>query len=384
MPFHKLFLLFAAAGALAAAELSVVEEIVAKVNGDIITRTELERSRAAAAAELKQRGTTGAAADAALKEREENILRDRIDALLLIQKGKEIGINVDPDVSKQLAELQKMSQIADPEKFQQFVREQTGKLFEDYKQEMRDQFLTQRVIRQEVGRLINIPRSEMLEYYEKHKGEFMREDRVFLSEIFISTAGKDAAGAAAAEKKANDLVARARKGERFGDLAKDNSDSTTKEDFGQLGGFKQEDLKKELIDLLWKADRGFVTDPIKQAEPQGFLILRVDEHHKPGQATFEEVENLVTEKLYMPRFTPKIREFLTQLRQDAFLEIKEGYVDSAAAPGKDTSWSDPAQLRPETVTKEEVAAQTRRRRLLWLIPIPGTSTEAKGDSSSQD
>jgi parvulin-like peptidyl-prolyl isomerase len=386
MSFHKLFLLFAAAGALAAADLSVVEEIVAKVNGDIITRTELERSRAAMAAELKQRGTTGAAAERAFKEREANILRDRIDELLLIQKGKEIGINVDPDVSRQLAELQKMSQIADPEKFQQFVREQTGKLFEDYKQDMRNQFLTQRVIRQEVGRLINIPRAEMLAYYEQHKSEFMREDRVFLSEIFVSTAGKDAAGAAAAEKKANDLVARARKGERFADLAKENSDSATKEDYGQLGvgGFKQEDLKKELSDMLWTVDRGYVTDPIKQTEPQGFLILRVDEHHKPGQATFEEVENQVMEKLYMPRFQPKVREFLTQLRQDAYLEIKEGYVDSAAAPGKNTAWSDPAQLRPETVTKEEVAAQTRRKRLLWLIPIPGTSTEAKGDSSSQD
>lgn len=91
------------------------------------------------------------------------------------------------------------------------------------------------------------------------------------------------------------------------------------------------------------------------------------------------------EKLYMPVFQPKIREYLTQLRQEAFLEIKAGYVDTGAAPGKSTKWTDPAQLKPETVTKEEVASQTRNKRLLWLIPIPGTSTSTKpqpGTSSS--
>jgi hypothetical protein len=78
-----------------------------------------------------------------------------------------------------------------------------------------------------------------------------------------------------------------------------------------------------------------------------------------------------------------LREYLTKLRMDAFLEIRDGYVDTGAAPGKDTSWKDPAQLKPETVTKEEVAAQTRRRRLLWVIPIPGTTRPAKTTSSSK-
>ena len=76
-------------------------------------------------------------------------------------------------------------------------------------------------------------------------------------------------------------------------------------------------------------------------------------------------------------FQPQVREYLTKLRHEAFLEIKPGYVDTGAAPGKNTAWTDPAQLKPETVTKEEVAAQTRRRRLLWMVPIPGTQTSPK-------
>ncbi|MEZ5352618.1 MAG: peptidylprolyl isomerase [Bryobacteraceae bacterium] len=368
---------------LGAAEIGVVEEIVAKVNSEIVTRSELEKSKAAIAAELKQRGVTGPQAEEARKEREANVLRDRIDQLLLIQKGKELGINVDGDVSRQMAELQKVSGIADPEKFQQYVKEQTGMLYEDYKLEMSNQLLTQRVVRQEVGRLINIPRADLLAYYEEHKTEFVRKDQVFLSEIFLSTAGKDDEGEAAIAKKAADLVARARKGEKFGEMASANSDSTTKESYGQLGGFEKDDLKKELIDLVWEQERGFVTDPVKQTDPPGYLILRVDERHRPGQALFEEVENQITERLYMPIFQPKIREYLTALRQDAFLEIKEGYVDAASAPGKVTAWSDPAALRPETVTKEEVALMPHRRRLLWMVPVPGTAKTVKGESSSQ-
>jgi len=93
------------------------------------------------------------------------------------------------------------------------------------------------------------------------------------------------------------------------------------------------------------------------------------------------VEGEIMNKLYMPRFQPRIREYLTTLREQAFLEIKPGYIDSGAAPGKDTAWKDPAQLKPETVTKEEVASQPRRKRLLWAIPIPGTSSS--GSSSSK-
>jgi hypothetical protein len=108
----------------------------------------------------------------------------------------------------------------------------------------------------------------------------------------------------------------------------------------------------------------------------------VDEHQKAGQAALEEVEQEIQEKLFSPRMGPEVRKYLTDLRQNAFLEIKPGWVDSGAAPGKDTTWTDPAQLRPETVTKAEVASQKRNKRLLGFIPVPGT-TETKSSSSSR-
>jgi parvulin-like peptidyl-prolyl isomerase len=361
-----------------AADLAVVEEIVAKCNGDIVTRGDLDRGRKQLIEGLRHEGLTGPNLEQALQEQEKNILRDRIDQLLLVQKGKDLNISVDSEVAKRLASIQKDSGIAEPEKFQDWVKEQAGMPFEDFKNDMKNDMLRQRVIRQEVGERVNIKHDEVEKYYNEHKSEFVREERLFLREIFISTDGKDAAGTAAAEKKAKDLVARARKGERFPEMARDNSESVSAKTMGELPPYKKGDLADNIQDQVWSQPKGYVTDPIRTGN--GFLILRVEDHQKAGQAEVSEVENEIMEKLYAPRMQPKVRDYLTELRKSAFLEIKADFVDSGAAPGKDTAWMDPAQLKPETITKAKVANQPKHKKLLWAIPVPGTSTGSTSSS----
>ena len=113
---------------------------------------------------------------------------------------------------------------------------------------------------------------------------------------------------------------------------------------------------------------------------QLILILKVEDRFEAGQASFEEVKSDIQEHLIEPKAKPKARIFLSRLREDAFLEIKEGYVDSGAVPGKDTRWKDVAQLKPQTITKEEVAAR-RRKHILWVIPAGyAKSTKTKSDA----
>ena len=371
--------LIAGASLCLAADVALVEEIVAKVNGDIITRGDLERARKQLEADLRQQGLPALTLQQTLEQREKDMLRDKIDQLLLQQKGKDLNINVDPELTKYVADLQRRSKIADPEKFQEYVKEQTGMPYEDFRADAKNGMLTQRVIRQEVSGKMNVSRDDVQKYYDQHKSEFVRQEQIYLREILVSTEGKNAAGIAAAEKKAKDLVARARKGERFPELARDNSDAVTAPNYGDLGGFKKGDLNKTIEDQVWERPKGYVTDPVRVEN--GFLVLKVDEHQKSGQADLAEVENEIMERIYAPKMQPAVREYLTKLRQDAFLEIKAGYIDSGAAPGKNTAWSDPAQLKPETVTKAEVVNKPRHKKLLWAVPIPGT--KAKDTSSSK-
>ncbi len=370
---------FAALG-LAADDLTVVDQIVAKVNGDIVSQDELQRSTRELAQELKAQGAIGTQFQQEFEKDQKEILCHRIDELLLIQKGKELNINVDSDVSKYMANIQRQSGITDPDKFHDYIRQQSGMSYEDFLAEQKNQALTREVIGQEVGRHINISDKEIEDYYNAHKADFVREEKVYLSEILISTQGKDAAGIAAAEKKAKQIASDASKGQRFTDLVRDNSDASTAKQGGELGGYKKGDLAKQFEDAVWNLPKGAVAQPIKIET--GFEILKVDDHTKAGLAPLADVRGEIENILYGPKMQPKVREYLTQLRRQAFLQIKPGFIDTGAAPGQNTAWQDPAQLKPETVTKAEVEQKMRHKRLLWVLPIPGTQTEVTGKSSS--
>jgi peptidyl-prolyl cis-trans isomerase SurA len=364
------------------AAVEVMDEIVCKANGDIITRTDLEKDRKQLENDLRTRaGLSGARLQDEIKKRMSDLLRNRIDQLLLVAKGKEMDLKVDTDVNKRMADLQRLSGMADPEKFQAYVKEQTGMSFEDYKAQEKNRLLTERVVGEEVSRKIQFKREDLEAYYNDHKDEFIREERVFLREILISTQGKDAAGIAAAEKKAKDLVVRARQGQKFPEMAQLNSDDPTAQDGGALDPYKKDEMRPEISAAVWDKEKGYVSDPINVGN--AFIILKVDDHPKAGLAGFEEVQLEVQNKLYQPRFEPAYRAYLTKLRQAAYLEIKPGYEDSGAAPGKDTTWVDPAQLKPDVVTKKQVLEESHKKRLLGVIPIPGTTASKTGTSSSR-
>jgi peptidyl-prolyl cis-trans isomerase SurA len=369
--------------ALYGADVSLMEEIICKVNGDIVTRGEMLHDKKMMETELRQQGLSGARLADALNDSSKNILREKIDQLLLVQKAKELDIKVDTELNKQLLDIQRTTKIVDPEQFQEYVREKTGTPYEDYKAELKNNLLREKVVREEISRKIMFKKDELEAYYHEHKDEFMRQERVFLREIFVSTDGKDAAGMAAAEKKAKDLVTRARKGERFAAMAQANSDAPNAAQGGEMPAFQKQDLKEELSKAIWNQSRGYVTDPIKVENPNGFAIFKVEEHQKAGLAEFEEVQYDVQDKLFRPKMVPALRDYETKLRAVAFLEIKPGWQDTGAAPGKDTTWSDPAQLKPDQVSKAEVAARGHRKKLLGLVPIPGTNTTSQGVSSSK-
>ena len=304
---------------------TVVEDVIVRVNDQIITRSDLERSELQLQQELQQ--TNASPDDAA--ERQKDLLRDKIDQQLLLSRGKDLGLNADAEVIRRLDEIRKQNHLDTMEDLEKAAKSQ-GVSFEDFKANIRDAVITQQVVRDEVGRRLQMSESQEKAYYEAHKKEFEQPEQVRLSEILIPTAAdaKDDV-VAQAQAKANDIAAKLQGGAKFEDLAKTYSGGQTAADGGDLGLFKRGALAKVLEDKTFDLKPGESTAPIRTR--QGFVILKVTEHNAAGVAPMKDVEPQIQEAMYMQAMQPALRAYLTKLREEAYIDIKPGFVDTGAS-----------------------------------------------------
>lgn len=308
---------------------TVIEEIVARINNDIVSRSDFQRSREQLLAELKQQ--SGADAAKQFAEREKDILRDLIDQQLLLQRAKDLGLSADTEVIKRLDEIRKQMNLESMEDLEKAAQQQ-GVSFEDFKQNIRNGILTQMVISREVGSKIQVTHEEVQRFYDEHQKDLEQPEQVKLSEILVSTSKTANAPdpVAAAEQKAQQLLDSIRKGARFEEVAKKSSDGPTADQGGDLGYFKRGALAKELEDKTFAMKTGDVSDVIRTK--QGFIILKVTAHQMAGVAPLKQVEPRVQETIYMQKLQPALRAYLTKLREDSYIDIKQGYLDTGASP----------------------------------------------------
>ena len=347
---------------------NIVEEIIARVNNQIITRSEYTREQDQLKQEVQQQDPANA--DKVIAERQKDVLRGLIDQQLLLDKGKDLGITADTELVKKLDEMRKQMNLDSMEELEKAATSQ-GVSYEDFKQNLRNQIITQQVIGKEVGSHLSITKEEEQKFYNDHKAELEQPEQIKLSEILVAMK-KPAANAAqkpasdtpnsaeeiaAAEAKANDLLAQIRKGASFEDIAIKNSDGPSAAQGGDLGYFKRGTLAKELEDKTFAMKAGEVTDVVRTK--QGFVILKVVEHHAAGIPSMKEIEPRLQDAIYMDKLQPALRAYLTKLREDAFIDIKPGYVDSGASPN---------QTKPvETATKEASAKKLKKKKKFGVI-----------------
>jgi peptidyl-prolyl cis-trans isomerase SurA len=304
----------------------VIEDILVRVNDQVISRSDYERADQQLQAELRH----GGAGDAATREKD--LLRDLIDQQLLLSKGKELGITGETELIKQMDSIRKQNHLETMEDLEKAAQAQ-GVSFEDFKQTQRNSIVTQMVVRDEVGRKLQLSQADAQRYYDAHRDEFDQPESVRLSEILIPTAeGDDAAKIAAAQKKADGIYAQLKGGADFAATAKSSSSGPTAQQGGDLGSFGRGKLAKELETTTFALNAGQYTEPIRTK--QGFVILKVTEHPRAGTASFQEVQGQVEEAAYMEKMQPALRAYLTKLREEAFIDIKPGYVDSGASPNQ--------------------------------------------------
>jgi peptidyl-prolyl cis-trans isomerase SurA len=319
-------------------DMTVVEEIIARVNNSIISRSDLKRSEEQLATEQSKADPSIPAEN---QPQQKDLLRDLIDTQLLTQKAEELGLSADTDVIKRLDELRKQMHADSMEDLEKAAQAQ-GVSFEEFKQNLKNSILTQKVIQQEVGAHISVTQQEIQAFYDQHKAELQRPEQVRLSEILIptqpaggQTASTEAASdevVAQAKAKADAIYAQLVKGAKFEELAQKNSGGPTAAQGGDLEYFKRGTLSKQLEDQVFILQAGQFTEPIRTN--QGWVILKVTEHQSEGVPPLKEVEPQIQERLYMTKMQPALREYLTKLRENAFIDVKQGYIDTGASPNE--------------------------------------------------
>jgi len=358
LPLLSLALLLAS---LASFADQVIEEIVARVDNQIITRGEYLRSKEELQKEAQQQDPVNA--DRLVADREKDVLRDLIDQQLLLAKGKDLGITGDTDLVKKLDQMRKEMNLESMEDLEKAAQAQ-GVSFEDYKQNLRNQLITQQVIGREVGSRITFAKGEEEKFYQEHQADLDQPETVRLSEILVSTEKKpkdprdDAAILAAAQDKANHLREEIKKGAKFEDVAEKDSDGPSAAQGGDLGDFKRDGkLAKQLEDTTFAMKPGDISDVIRTK--QGFVILKVTEHTEAGVPPLSKVEARIQDAMYMQKLQPALREYLTKLREEAYIFVAPGYVDTGESPN---------QTNPiVTSAKDDKAKPLKKKKKLGLF-----------------
>jgi peptidyl-prolyl cis-trans isomerase SurA len=333
-----------------------VEEILARVNDQIITRADYDRAMKELDDEGRQRGATMQQ----LSEAHKDLLRNLIDQQLWLSKGKELGVNGETELVNRLNEIRKQYNLTTMEDLEKAAQEQ-GVSFEDFKANIRNQIITQQVMRDEVGRHISVTPGEVQRYFEAHRQDYAQPESVKLSEILVSTGtgDPDDAKVAAAKAKADDVAAKLKAGGDFAQLARTSSDGQTASEGGDLGQFKRGALAKVLEDATFGLQAGQYTEPIRTR--QGYVILKVNEHVSGGAPQFKDVENQVEESYYLAKMEPAMREYLTKMREDAYINIKPGYEDTGATANKRINPIAYSAYTPPSAKKKKKVERTRFR-----------------------
>jgi parvulin-like peptidyl-prolyl isomerase len=340
----------------------VIDEVIAQVNADVITLSMLKKDMAEAAEALRQqRGMTEQQATEEINKRRNEIIVTLVNEQLLVQKGKEMGLTeeVEAEVNRRMLDVANREGLKSLALLEQAMRENNIDPAA-VRNTMRTEIIKTWVLGREVDQKIfyGLTDSQVKAYYEANKEKFRKPETIVLSEIFLSSVGKDPKEV---RERANKLVAQLRAGADFGALAmvqserEVNGKRVAPESKGKLGTYAMNDISKEdVANALKNLKAGGVTDPLETEG--GIIILRIDERTPAGEATFDE--NKVREAITVSRMDQERKTYLDNLRRDAYIQIAKDYQESLlpllkVEPQKSASTAAPVAPKKDDKKKSE-------------------------------
>ena len=350
-------------------ELQVVDEVIAQINDDVITLSMLKRESKERIETLRQSGMSEQEATAEVAKRQPELIATLVNEALLLQKGKELDLSneVEAEVNRRMLEVAKEQGITTIEKLDAAMRE-SGVDPVTTRQTLRVEIMKQAVIQQEVDRKIffGLTVDELKKYFQEHQDKFRKPESVTISEIFLSSAGKNEAEVKA---RALELVRQLRAGGDFGAVAAANSEReangvrTAPQNKGKVGAFEVPNLREDIANSIKDVKAGGVSDPLRTND--GYQIFRVDER-TPASTTANFNENQVREAITIERGEKQREEYLQGLRNEAYIKISDSYR-AAVAPLLKLA---PEKTAENTGSSTTEKPEKKKGKFLGIFPKP--------------
>lgn len=297
------------------AQAKTVDRILVQVNDDIITQSELDREMEQIRREFAAK-YTGEQLEQAVQQAEKATLDNLIHQKLLYQKAMDLEMDtsdVDSKVSAVIQQIMKEYNIKDTEQLEAELERQ-GSSLKELRENYRKRIIVENLIGAFVGSRITLLTPEIEKYYKDHVADFSTPEEVTLSELIVSE-GNDKAS----EERAQELYDRLQKGESFPALASQYSKGRTASKGGISGTYLVSKLNSETVTAIANLKDGEISKPQKTGE--GYIIYRVDSRKLTSVRPFNEVKNEIRNRLYDRKYVPELERFITQLKEDAYIQI---------------------------------------------------------------
>ena len=310
----------------------VIQQILAKINGDIITQTDLENRQVAA---LRQRGfvpSTDVELRRQLVEVTPRVISNAVDELLLVQRGRVLGYYLsDEQFGEMVAGIKDDNGFENDEAFEQALLEAEGMTVTDFRRSMEHRILVNQVQQIEILRKVMLTETEAREYYDANLDEYAEEATVTLREILIAgpetpgafSVGSDDLARAAAEEARQRVV----DGEDFAVLAIGVSDSPSKANGGLIGPLDYDILSETVQQVVDGLEVGDVSAPIRT--PAGFQVLQLEARTEPTPLPFEEVKDSIMDSVFNDRRWEEFNRYLKDLRSEAIIQWRDEELQRA-------------------------------------------------------
>jgi parvulin-like peptidyl-prolyl isomerase len=302
----------------------IIEQIIVKVNGEILTKTEFEQRQVATIRQRNMPISSEEDLKKAIAGVTPQLIVDTVDELVLIQRGKELGYKLDDAQYENIVkQIRKDNKLDDDEKFRGALK-QEGMTEADLRRSLEKQMIISRVQGQEVMQKVGITEDEARKYHAEHQSEFTTPGTVTLREIFVpvptSAQGVNVGAEEETKARVEALRARVLGGEAFETVAAAESAAPSKANGGLIGPLDQAELAPALQKLLEGMKPGDVTETLRT--PKGYQILKLESVTPATVQSAEQAHEKIADRLFEQKRVAEMKKYLAKLRSQAIIEWK--------------------------------------------------------------